>query len=176
MMRLAILPALLLLPACSLFDNSDPREGVEEQSVCIERYIDTLNRQNRNLLIQSQDMVVPVFTYDVTKMDLEAMTALMVEGSDQSAGIRLTQQTNELSTAVARFKAEPADEKGAFFLGHDPALYRVRGEAIALDQLLGAACDRQQADMRLVDLEWVASNQTEQTDGADAAPDNETGN
>ncbi|MBV7259914.1 hypothetical protein [Erythrobacter crassostreae] len=151
---LRLLPAFLLLPACSLFDDSDPREGAEEQNVCIERYINTLNRQDRNLLIQSQDVVVPVFTYDVTKMDLEAMNALMVEGSDQSAGIRLTQQFNEVSTAVARFKAEPVDEKGAFFLGHDPALYRVRGEAIQLDQLLAAACERQQADMRLVDLTY----------------------
>nr|WP_298927661.1 hypothetical protein [uncultured Erythrobacter sp.] len=172
MRAVAILPVLLFLPACSLFDNSDPREGVEPQAECMARYADTLGRQGRNLLVESSDDVVPTFTYDVTKMDLEAMKVLMVDGSDQSAGRRLTGQHNELSTAVARFKAEPVSEKGAFFLGHDPALYRVRGKTQPLKNVLAAACERQQANMRLVGIDFTTPTAApEQTD----ASNDETG-
>ena len=84
---------------------------------------------------------VPTYTYDITKMGLEQIQVLMVEGSDDTAGARLRAATNEEGTAVAQFMSMTVSDKGAFFMGRDPALFRVRGEAQAKDTMIASGCD-----------------------------------
>ncbi|MEL6486604.1 MAG: hypothetical protein AAFQ13_05600, partial [Pseudomonadota bacterium] len=76
-------------------------------------------------------------------------------GSDQTAGTRLMQQTNRTNAAVERFMAMEVSEKGAFFMGRDPALYRVRGKPQAASDILASGCKRQQKDMRLIGVTWT---------------------
>ncbi|GMN01557.1 hypothetical protein [Erythrobacter sp. MTPC3] len=173
-----LITCLAALPACSLFDDSDPREGAENVNACVARFTGAMSAQFRTNFDRLDTGVwSPTYTYDVTKMDLENLQALMVEGSDESAGRRLTASTNEVSTAVAQFNAMPVDEKGAFFMGRDPALYRVRGEPAPKDKLIAAGCERQQSNMRLVRLDWApAPPAPEANDEADAATENENTN
>jgi len=149
---LTALAAILTLPACSLFDNTDPREGKEATEICLQRVIITLSDEAAAQIETADQTLVPTYTYDITKLGLEALQTLSVPGTDETAGARLIASTNEMSTAVAQFKADPVDEKGAFFMATDPALYRVRGAAMAADQVIAAGCERQLADMRLIDV------------------------
>jgi len=155
----AILLFALLLPSCALFDNSDPREGAESVEACLARTA-SLKRDEVFDTIDEGDLWVPTFTYDVTKADFDTIKELSVTGADETAGTRLNLATNESSTARARFLAEPVDEKGAFFLAHDPALYRVRGEPLLLDEIIPAGCERQQDGMRLTKVEFARLEQT----------------
>jgi len=144
------LASFTLLPACDLLNDNDWREGAESAENCAKRIAGKL--EVKEVLAQSDGVYVPTYTFDITKMDLEAMQELIVPGSDETAGSRGQAATNETSTAVANFMARPVDEKGAFFLGNNPALYRVRGEAQAQDNLIAAGCARQQASMRLIQI------------------------
>ncbi len=144
------LASLALLSACDLFNDKDWREGEEAAEKCAKRMSGKL--EFKQSLAQPDGLFVPTYTFDITKMDLEAMQELIVPGSDETAGARNQAATNETSTAVANFMAQPVDEKGAFFLGRDPALYRVRGQPKPLDDLIAAGCARQQAGMRLTDI------------------------
>lgn len=180
MQRLAILPLLFILPACSLFGGGDPREGIEAQDDCIARFTASLGAQQRSQFASLEGEYVPTYTYDVTKMGLDEVKSLMVDGSDQTAGNRLTARTNVDTTAIAQFMAEPVDESGAFFLGRDPALYRVRGVAMPVDRMIASGCERQQANMRLIAMDWgkgaVGSGENAQSKTADMATVNETTN
>ncbi len=140
------LTLLTLLPACSYFDDTDPREGAETLEACIER----VSKDAPDITGSEGAVFVPTYTYDITKVGLEDLQELTVPGSDETAGSRDMAATNETSTAVARFMAQSVDENGAFFMGRDPALYRVRGEALASDQIIAAGCERQKTGMRLL--------------------------
>ncbi|MEL7197029.1 MAG: hypothetical protein AAGL10_01835 [Pseudomonadota bacterium] len=109
----------------------------------------TSARDFRNAGIDSGTWA-PTYTYDITKIDLDALQELTVAGSDKNAGRRNMTQTNETSTAVDQFMSLPVDEKGAFFLGKDPALYRVRGAPEPHDNIVRAGCEKQQDGMRLI--------------------------
>ena len=97
---------------------------------------------------------IPTYTYDVTKLDFAAIQALSVPGTDETAGTRLMQETNRTQAAVERFMNMDVSEKGAFFLGREPALYRVQGKAQPASQILASGCARQQPDMRLFAVSW----------------------
>ena len=142
--------ALLLASACSVLFPEDPREGAETLEVCVSR----VAAKQRDLLAETaaEDVLVPTYTYDITKLSLEDLQALTVAGADETAGTRERRQTNQASTAVENFMATPVDENGAFYLGRDPALYRVRGEAIAAGEIATAGCERQKTGMRLIDF------------------------
>ncbi len=135
------------LSGCSLFDDSDPREGAETPEACIARLA---GESLDETFAPNGELVVPTYTYDITKVGLEDLQELTVPGSDETAGSRGMAATNETSTAVTQFMAQSVDEKGAFFMGRDPALYRVRGEPVALDQVVSAGCERQRTGMRLI--------------------------
>ncbi len=153
--------AVLLLPACSLFDDTDPREGPETLEACAAR----VSKDAPDITAEDGAMFTPTYTYDITKVGLEDLQELTVPGSDETAGSRGMAATNEVSTAVARFMAQSVDEKGAFFMGRDPALYRVRGAPVAFDQIVTAGCERQKVGMRLLSYSATASG---------SAPDPET--
>jgi len=165
MKHVAILLPLATSPACSLFDDTDWREGTEPVSQCVER----LRGWDRSLDVASgaREIYVPTFTYDITKMELEAIQDLIGEG-DETAGSRGMAATNETSTAIADFKSQPVDGDGAFFLGNDPAYYRVRGAAHPFEEIAQAGCERQQANMRLVEID-AAAMQTGSPVEADAS-------
>lgn len=152
MRGLAILPLALLLPGCSLFDNSDPREGTEPIEQCLARFADLkLALADDTSTDQSQ----PTYTFDVTKLDLDKLQELVEQGTDDTLGQRLMQQTNEDSTAVSLFMNEPVDERGALFLGRDPALYRVRGPLMWPRDAVDNGCEMQRAGMRLREVESI---------------------
>lgn len=158
MIRVAlILPLLAVLPACSLFDDSDPREGTETVEQCTARLASERRDQSFDRIASGAALVVPTYTYDVTKVDLDGLQSLIVTGSDETAGSRGMAATNETSTAVAQFMAQSVDENGAFFLGRDPALYRVRGTPVSADEVVSSGCARQLPGMRLITMSVVAA-------------------
>ena len=149
---LLALTVTLALPACSLFDNSDPREGTEPVEECIARFADlkrALGEDTSNA--QSQ----PTYTFDVTKLAFDDLQELVAQGADDTLGQRLMRQTNEDSTAVSLFMNENVDENGALFLGRDPALYRVRGPLMWPRDAVDKGCEMQRAGMRLRDVESI---------------------
>ncbi|MEM7664583.1 MAG: hypothetical protein AAF250_01885 [Pseudomonadota bacterium] len=149
----ASLASLMLLPACSLFDDTDKREGKESVAAC-EKRLSKWQKEAEDELSAASSFV-PTYTYDITKMELEDVQELIVTGSDELAGQRNMAATNVTSTAVDNFMAEAVDEKGSFFMGRDPALYRVRGEPRPGDEVLSAGCERQKAGMRLIDISFT---------------------
>lgn len=169
-MRVILAPIFLtlILPACSLFDDTDPREGLEADTACIQRVTGLIDE----LPADGSGTFVPTYTYDITKLDLEAIQELSVSRSDETEGARLNRTTNETSTAVDEFMRQSVDENGAFFLGRDPALYRVRGAPNSAENIIAAGCGRQQENMRLIDVSVTATS----TQPTEPDPENETQN
>ena len=172
---LAFLPIVAMgLSGCSLLFPEDKRLGDEPEGECVGRVRTSLTYQQSEELRTASGQWVPSFTYDVTKLDFEAIKELMVAGSDQTAGTRLMQQTNRTSAAVERFMAMEVSEKGAFFMGRDPALYRVRGQPQAASDILASGCARQQQDMRLIAVTWTRFRPPPPPETDDDATDNPT--
>lgn len=173
--------ALVALTGCDILFPEDPRLGAETSEECAARVAGLLGPGTSydNYTDQSG---VPIFTFDITKLGLEEIQALMVPGSDDTAGSELMKETNETSTAVARFMASDVDDKGAFFMARDPALYRVKGALQAKDAMVASGCERQGEDMRLIMVDVVPerpelepSEDTEANSGETDTSDQETG-
>ena len=159
MKRTAILLSLaaLGLSACNPVDllfPEDKRLGDEPEEICIGRVRAKLTYQQYQELEYSSARFVPSYTYDITLLDLEAIQGLVAKGADETIGTRLIQQTANTSAAVERFKLMKVDEKGALFLGRQPALYRVRGKAQSASTILANGGKRQMTDTRLTDVSW----------------------
>lgn len=137
------------LSGCNILFPDDPRIGQELSEECPKRVAGLLG-PGTAFADYTEEMGVPTFTFDITKMAFEDMQRLMVEGSDDTAGTRAMAATNEASTAVDVFMDTPADEKGAFFTGRDPALYRIRGALQPKSTMIASGCARQQEGMRLI--------------------------
>lgn len=165
--------ALLSLTGCHILNPEDPRLGEEALEACIARVGDPAVDRNGIQFVSEDQTVLPTFTYDVTKVSPYDLRELIVPGSDETAGSRGMTSTNETSTAVAMFMEQPVDENGAFFFGRDPALYRVRGEAVAFDQAVTAGCERQVAGMRLLSTTLKFTIEDDETDGADQSDQSE---
>ncbi len=176
-----IVPAiasLVALSGCDMLFPEDPRLGIETQEACIARVDALVEQEFGSEPADSNAVWVPTFTYDVTKLGLEAIQELSVEGSAETAGRELSTSTNEASTALDAFMSQPVDEKGAFFLANDPALYRVRGEPVAIGDAVAAGCARQRPNMRLtgVRLDRTDNAQLPGEDSPELSenPENET--
>jgi hypothetical protein len=149
--------ATLALAGCNPLDllfPKDERLGEEAENICIGRVRATLTYEAYQELENAPGRFVPSYIYDITRLDLEAVQALVASGADETAGTRLVQQTANTSAAVERFKQTAVDEKGALFLGQDPALYKLRGKAQPASTILASGCARQQPDMRLIEVTW----------------------
>ncbi|MEE4206829.1 MAG: hypothetical protein V2I39_11080 [Erythrobacter sp.] len=172
MMRasLTILAALPMLAGCSLLWPEDERLGPETAETCAARVAKLLG-PGSDFRLYKGERGHPTFTFDITKLGLEEVQALVGEGGDETAGYRTMSQTNMTATAVEEFMARDVDEKGAFFLGRDPALYRVRAKAQPVADMIASGCARQQADMRLID---VAVSASAPEPAADSDPEQET--
>lgn len=172
--NLAALTALIALSGCDLLFPEDPRIGSEISNDCATR-VAALLGPTSSYRKYEEEMGVPTFTFDITKMSLDDMQMLSVEGSDETAGRRAMETTNETSTAVANFMAMEVDEKGAFFMGRDPALYRVRGGLQPKENMIATGCARQQEGMRLImiDVGPVPSEPEPETDEADSENNND---
>lgn len=158
---------MFALGGCSVLFPEDSRSGKEPLADCSARVLSTFVRVDRNALIEGTQRVVPTFTFDVTKLDLEDLQELSADSTGQSDGAALRRSTNETSTAVTRFMEEPVDEDGALFLGSDPALYRVRGTPVTLRNAVAMGCERQREGMRLIDVSWrSAASQTNTETGS----------
>ncbi len=160
----AALLTLAALSGCDLLNDTDPREGNESAADCAARVANLLGPTTSYRRF-SGEAGTPTFTYDITKMSLEDIQGLIVTGSDETAGSRGMVSTNETSTAVAQFMAQSVDENGSFFMGRDPALYRVRSAAEELESMIATGCARQQTGMRLIMID-VSAGQPD-----DAEPD-----
>ncbi|KEO91340.1 hypothetical protein EH31_01360 [Erythrobacter longus] len=167
--------ALLSLTGCHILFPEDPREGSELSADCPTRVAGLLGPASQ-FANYTEEMGVPTFTFDITKMAFEDMQRLMVDGSDDTAGNRAMTSTNETSTAVDVFMRTPVDEKGAFFTGRDPALYRVRGGLQPKSTMIATGCARQQEGMRLImiDVGAVPANQEAKTDNTETPPESES--
>ncbi|MEL6239311.1 MAG: hypothetical protein AAFQ90_12075 [Pseudomonadota bacterium] len=150
----ALTMAAFGLSGCNLLFPEDPRIGDEDKGACEGRVRTSLTYQQSEQLRTASGQWVPTYTYDITKLGFDAVKALSVPGTDETAGTRLMRETNETSAAVERFMAMKVDEKGALFLGRSPSLYRVRGKAQPASQILANGCARQQTNMRLFAVTW----------------------
>ena len=104
---LTLLAAALTLSACNPIDvlfPKDERLGDEEVHLCVGRVRATLTYQDYQELENASGLFVPSYIYDITKLDLEGVQALIASGADETAGTRLIQQTANTSAAVERFK------------------------------------------------------------------------
>ncbi|WP_298303239.1 hypothetical protein [uncultured Erythrobacter sp.] len=176
MKRLPIIVAsAFTLTGCHILFPEDPREGSELSEECLTRVASLLGPTTQFAKL-AQEMGVPTFTFDITKMAFEDMQRLMVDGSDDTAGNRAMASTNETSTAVDIFMQTPVNEKGAFFTGRDPALYRVRGGLQPKSTMIASGCARQQEGMRLImiDVGPVPAEPETAPDNTDATPENES--
>ena len=162
--KLRICILAFALSGCSLLFPDDPRLGDEAKDECIIRLTKTFTYEQYRELETSDGQWVPTYTYDITKLDFAAVKALVVEGSDETAGTRLMQQTNQTSTAVEQFKEMDVTPQGAFFLGREPALFRVQGPAQPANTILENGCARQQTNMRLIELDWARPARKPDTD------------
>ena len=168
----ASLAALAALSGCDLLFPEDPRVGEEAQQACVSRVEGALRLELKALDAEPDAAFVPTYTYDITKLGLEEIQALSQSRFDETEGSRLNRATNMTDTAVEIFMAEPVDENGAFFMATDPALYRVRGEAAAFADIIAQGCERQQADMRLIDVDFAAADAADtETDPTDTPED-----
>ena len=169
--------ALLSLTGCHILFPEDPREGTELNEECPTRVASLLGPTTQ-FANYTEEMGVPTFTFDITKMAFEDMQRLMVEGSDDTAGRRAMTATNETSTAVDVFMETSVDEKGAFFTGRDPALFRVRGGLQPKSTMIASGCARQQEGMRLImiDVGPVPPEPEPETDpdNTETTPENES--
>lgn len=165
--------ALLTLSGCHILFPEDPREGEELSEECSTRVAGLLG-PTTGFAKYTEEMGVPTFTFDVTKMAFEDLKLLMLPGSDEKAGARAMMSTNETSTAVAQFMTMPVDEKGAFFMARDPALYRVRGGLQPVSTMIATGCARQQEGMRLImiDVGAVPAGQKPEPEDTDTPSDN----
>lgn len=154
MRALTALVAFGALSGCHILFPEDPRLGKENADECASRVAGLLG-PGTSYHDYTEASGLPIFTYDITKLGFEEIQGFMVAGSDDTAGARLMNETNETSTAVARFMASNVDDKGAFFMGRDPALYRVKGERQAKPTMIASGCARQSADMRLIMVDIV---------------------
>ena len=141
--------ALIGLTGCVLLDPPDPRLGGETAEECAAR-VSGLLRPGSSYREFENNAGVPIFTYDITKLALGDMQELIEKGGDETLGRRLLEGSNEISTAVSDFMRVNVDEKGAFFMGRDPSLYRVRGAAQPLENMIASGCERQLQGMRLI--------------------------
>jgi len=149
----AALACLAALSGCSVIFPEDPRLGAEGESACITRVEEALLIEFAGIDSEQDTIWVPTFTYDITKLGLDEIQALSQSSSDEVVGTDLVRSTNETSTAVDAFMAQPVDEGGSFLLGRDPALYRVRGAPVRFDEAIAGGCARQQSNMRLIDVD-----------------------
>lgn len=145
--------ALVALSGCDLLFPEDPRLGEEEADSCVTRVGHAMRLKLAAAGGDGNTVWVPTYTYDITKLSLDAIKELSASGFAETKGTRLNQSTNETSTAFDVFMDTEVDENGAFFLGHEPALYRVRGRSGRYDDLIAAGCARQQENMRLIDID-----------------------
>ena len=153
MRRIAFLVLVGLgVSGCSLLFPEDPRLGEETPEACIARFGDPAVDHNGNQFAGLDGaVVVPTFTYDVTNVSAEDLGILFEPGA---RGSTVSPDTPAVvAEHMERFMGEPVDEKGAFFLQGDPALYRVRGEVMAVGQAIRAGCERQMAGMRLISVD-----------------------
>lgn len=172
----AVCFAALTLPGCSYLFPEDPREGVEPIAECVKRFA-ALARELED--DDSEVSTSPIYTFDITKLAFEDVQELIVPGSDETAGQRLMRQTNEESTAVDEFMTYPVDEAGIFFLGRDPALYRVRVPDVWPREAVQKGCEMQRSGMRLTDVKTATGITVEpepdlSPDLSDASPEQET--
>ncbi len=176
--QLSMAMASLLLPfglgGCSIIFPEDLRVGEEPLAECVARLTTDIEMLDFRKLSDAKGALVPTYTFDITKLPFSAKQALIQPGADETLGSRLTAQTNELSTAMAMFMKAPVDEKGAFFFGTEPALWRVRGEPFAYDQILAAGCERQSADMRLIRVSAVLAPSQGSTNTETSSDSSET--
>jgi|GEM_PF-1682369 len=160
---------LLSLSGCHILFPEDPRLGQERNEECPGR-VSSLLGPGTDFADYTEEMGVPTFTFDITKMAFEDMQRLMVEGSDDTAGARAMAATNEDATAVDVFMATSVDEKGAFFTGRDPALFRVRGGLQPVSTMVASGCARQQA---MIDIAPVPT-EIEEPEDTENPSDNES--
>jgi hypothetical protein len=174
MKRRALAPCLLLtLSGCSLLFPEDPREGGEGAEDCSARVTGLLG-PTTSYRQYVGEIGVPTYTYDITKMAFGDMQALMTPQSDDTAGARAMQATNETSTAVALFMDSDVDEHGAFFTGRQPALYRVRGERQPVADMIASGCARQQEGMRLIMIDVANEIIVAEPPAGESEQENET--
>ena len=169
----ALIVPFLALSGCSLLFPEDEREGVEGASSCANRVAPLLVPGSSYASFE-EPVGVPTFTYDITKLGLEEIRELAVEGTDETAGTRLTQSTSDPATAIRKFYEEPSLKEGAFFLAKDPALYRVRGKTEPVETMIATGCARQTADMRLILIQIEPTPAQSLEDDTSDAPDTNT--
>ncbi|MDY7097390.1 MAG: hypothetical protein SXU28_04565 [Pseudomonadota bacterium] len=178
MRALLAIGALGTLSGCDLLFPEDWRLGEEPLQQCLNRLNSDIDMLDFREAADTSEPLVPTFTYDITLLSFEDKQALILPGADETLGARLMKSTNEISTAKAQFMQWPVDEKGAFFFGVKPALFRVRGEPQNHSEILTTGCERLGANARLISVSLAAvpaepEPEPDETDRAASDPAND---
>ena len=145
--------SVMLLTGCDaitgVFSNKDWREGVEDVDACVER-VRAEYHEGVLKLLDSNEKRLPTYTFDITKASFEDITELTVLDKGQEKGSVQVSGFEAPPWKLRRFLEMNVDEKGAFFLGADPAYYRVLGKHIALADVFVEGCKQQRPGMRFL--------------------------
>lgn len=148
---IAALISMGMLSGCT-----DWREGEERVEACVQRF--ALKNGAVDPLDDSPHQWVPSYTYDITKMGVEGIRALVKTAEDGAkpgtVGVSLV---GSGSSQVARdnFADLPVTEAGVVLMADDPSLYKVRGKPGIHRDLIRQGCESQRAGMRLIS--WSAA-------------------
>lgn len=141
--------AAVLLSGCHILFPEDWREGVEEKDACIKRVRAEYHSGVLELL-DSDEKRQPTYMFDITKMGFEDIQSITVMSEVEGEGSVTVSGFEAPAYVRNNFVDMRVDEKGAFYVGDDPALYRVRGAPIPLRDIFEEGCDRQLAGMRFI--------------------------
>lgn len=174
---LPCLAAFLAVTGCNLMEEFDWRKGEESVDACVERL--SKGRAPMENIARGNDLWVPRYTYDVTRMGAEAMMDLVkpqpgAESGEASAtGTVAMGDESYIAAQREKFRREPATRAGAIFLAEDPALYKVLGEPGPERTLLRQGCAMQKPGMRLISWQYTKADYFEegQPDGHDVPPE-----
>ncbi|MEE4200679.1 hypothetical protein [Erythrobacter sp.] len=172
---LFVFAASLLLTGCddiaAWFEEEDWREGEESLDACMER-VRAGYHEGVVELLESDEQRQPTYTFDVTKASFEDLNSITVAESEEGGGSVQFSGVDAPGYIIHDFMETPVDEKGAFMLGRDPALYRVRGEPIALKDVFAVGCKRQMPGMRLISFTFQPLTESS-TDSAETETETE---
>ncbi|MEP3051304.1 MAG: hypothetical protein ABJP48_09390 [Erythrobacter sp.] len=140
----------LSLSACeNPFADKDWRESVEDAEDCTKRMRAEYHEGVLELL-DSQEIRVPTYTFDITKAGFEDIKELTVLDEGDEKGSVQVSGLGAPPWRLRNFLRMNVDEKGAFFMGTDPSYYRYQGEPIPLVDVFVEGCKQQRPGMRFL--------------------------
>ena len=123
----------------------------ETPETCVERFNRVIVS---DVAIPADTRFLPVFTYDVTKVE----NVFEAFGRDEAnpSGMHLTFAQGGGEEAVRAFYEAEVPKQGAFFARDDISLFRMSGIPATRDETILAGCRAAPPKARLINIQWTA--------------------